>query len=91
MILYSNDRKLLRDLRKVQQNETSFLFISADYTFLRITLSVFPSKSQSRNMFSQHCNSSIANSRLSRLKYKGRLFHSKTIFASITPVVSTSK
>lgn len=33
MILYSNDRKLLRDLRKVQQNETSFLFISADYTF----------------------------------------------------------
>ncbi len=33
MILYSNDRKILRTLRKVQQNETSFLFISADYTF----------------------------------------------------------
>lgn len=33
MILYSNDRKLLRTLRKIQESETSFLFISADYTF----------------------------------------------------------
>ena len=70
-----------------RSNKTKPAFSS----FLRITLSVFPSKSQSRNIFSQHCNSSIANSRLSRLKYKGRLFHLKTIFASITPVVSTSK
>ena len=60
-------------------------------SFLLITLSVFQSKSPIRNMFSQHCNSSIANSRLNRLKYKGRLFHLKTIFASITPVVSTSR
>lgn len=33
MILYSNDRKLLRRLREIQKSETSFLFISADYTF----------------------------------------------------------
>lgn len=33
MILYSNDRKLLRTLRKIQKSETNFLFISADYTF----------------------------------------------------------
>lgn len=33
MILYSNDRKLLRTLRKIQKSETSFLFISSDYTF----------------------------------------------------------
>lgn len=33
MILYPNDRKLLRTLRKIQKSETNFLFISADYTF----------------------------------------------------------
>ena len=33
MILYSNDRQLLRTLRKIQKSETNFLFISADYTF----------------------------------------------------------
>lgn len=33
MILYPNDRKLLRFLRDKQANERSFLFISNDYTF----------------------------------------------------------
>ena len=33
MILYPNDRKLLRTLRKIQKSETNFLFIFADYTF----------------------------------------------------------
>lgn len=33
MILYPNDRKLLRFLRDKQSNERSFFFISNDYTF----------------------------------------------------------
>ena len=70
-----------------RSNKTKPAFSS----FLRITLSVFPSKSQSLNMFSKHWNSSITNSRLIRPKFKERLFRLKTIFASITPVVSTSK
>lgn len=33
MILYPTDRKLLRTLRRAQTNETSYLYISPDYTF----------------------------------------------------------
>lgn len=85
MILYSNDRKLLRTLRDIQKIETNFLFISADYTFC------VPIENPIRNMFSKPWNSNVSNSRLSRPKFKGHLFRLKIIFASITPVVIMSK
>lgn len=59
--------------------------------FLLITLSVFQSKSPIRNMFSKPWNNNVSNSRLSRPKFKGHLFHLKIIFASITPVAIMSK